>query len=193
MKIGVDETSLKRLMDAMRLYDQGLLSHEGFTHLYGDARAELDQSPEMVAARYAGWSMQKATGPTCAYWVDSPQGVRTTFPTQAAAYEWMTQRGGVILYERARAAGIVGVVEDQVKPVVTVTTPRAGRFNPYYEVWPHRLWGWNGRLVYGKTGALIIEWWRPAKRYAEWKGSKELLRHVESMHRERITWVPKTS
>lgn len=52
-------------------------------------------------------------------------------------------------------------------------------------IWRSRAFGWHGALYEGTV--QLLSWWRPFKRYAEWRGSYVWLREIE--HREREVWT----
>lgn len=55
-----------------------------------------------------------------------------------------------------------------------------------YDVYRSARIGWQGRLY--RDGRVIDRWWRPARRYAEWRGSFVLLRLIEHLTPERISY-----
>lgn len=52
------------------------------------------------------------------------------------------------------------------------------------EVWRSRWFGWNGELRVGWR--TICRWWRPLRRYAEYRASYVKLREIEARERVRI-------
>lgn len=58
--------------------------------------------------------------------------------------------------------------------------------DPYVEVWRSLFFGWHGRLANVPTDRGT-QWWRPLKRFAEYRGSYVHLRYLEHTERERIS------
>lgn len=148
-----------------------------------------DEVPFIVPVGSVGYGpkyfgIHRATG-SSAWWVDCPDGRRLTFSTYEAAYGYAQANLHVVAevgnpdpyaVERLPLSEISGRATLPGGHIVTPSRSEKRKDPPRYTVTPAHL-GWHV-TVYGEMVWDTDMYWRPFRQWAEWKGSKELLKKM---------------